>query len=94
MSDPMSPNAIFDTFLGEGHGCLFRSAMTTLAMIPASVFTEAIRKIETEEAIGPLMDPTAYIDGRRFDNAQNYKRLFSAARPLRDLLEEIRGTTT
>lgn len=83
-------NAVYDAFLGEGHGMIFRNAMTMLTMIPPAAFTEAIRKIEHETTIGPFIDPTAYLGGERFDNARDFIRLFKAVQPLRDMLEEIK----
>lgn len=48
----------------------------------------AIENISKETAIGPLLDPSAYIGGQRFKNADNYQnildRLIQLARAVRE----------
>lgn len=85
----MNANQVWDTFLGAGNGSLFRSAVQLMVMIPETAFTEAREKIETETALGPLVDPSAYVDGRRFDNARDYQKLLRAALDFRRALSAI-----
>lgn len=72
------PSMVWPAFVGEEHGSLLQLSLGALARIPAQVYQEAIRKIEHEIAIGPMFNPSAYQDGRRFDNANEYLRILRA----------------
>jgi hypothetical protein len=69
---------VWPAFVGEQHGSLLQAALGALATIPAQVYQEAIDKIQHEIAIGPLFNPTGYMDGRLFDNANQYTRILRA----------------
>lgn len=69
-----------------------RNVLSLLTLIPkkqlqgASVF--AMQNIERASAIGPILDPTAWLGGTRFDNAMDTKDVLAALCKLRDLLPE------
>jgi hypothetical protein len=67
----------------EVHGMAVRQALAFLMMVPPEAFAEAINRIGRETSLGPLLDPTAYLDGRRFDNATDYAAVLNAAAKLR-----------
>jgi hypothetical protein len=84
----MGPNEVWDTFLGEGRGAVFRSVTTMLSLIPLDAFNEAESLINRELSVGPLLNPSAYVGGERFDNATNYIEVIRAARQFRAVLEK------
>ncbi len=48
----------------------------------------AISRLDRETAIGPMLDPSAYLDGRRFKNADDFEKVLRAALTLRSALPE------
>lgn len=83
----VSPDQVWTVFLGdERYGVAFRTAMTALAMIPPEQFDKARQMISHETTIGPMVDPSTYVSGGRFDNAKKFLDLIEAARKLRVLL--------
>ena len=71
-------------------GELIRTALMQLAMtsdeLPANV-DKLNADINREVAIGPLMNPTAYVDGTRFTNADKYRKIL---RLVMELIKEVR----
>jgi len=84
----MRPDAAWSAIVGEEHGPFVRHILIALTSIPKNTFREAVDRIEHEETIGPLINPTAYLDGRRWANAREYKAILSALHNLRTLLPE------
>ena len=91
MTATMTPDQVWDAFLGAGHGALFRSAMALMLMIPPDAFDDAVGRIERETTVGPLLNPSGYTDGRRFDNARDYVDVLAAAGRLRAVLAKKLG---
>lgn len=85
----MNANDVWDSFLGVGYGTAFRSSIQMLRYVPAEEFDEACTRIEREAAIGPLFNPTAYLDGSRWKNASDYLKVIKAAGNLRRVLAEL-----
>lgn len=94
---PPAPGAIpadgdpFAAIVGESYAGAFRSAMMLLSLIPPEVLSDAISDIDRLEGIGPLLDPTAWLDGSRFRNAKEYRDLLRAVLAVRRLLPEKEG---
>jgi len=96
-TDP-GPAAFWPIVLSDDElGHSVRNLLSLLALIPkdklrgASVF--AMQQIERATAIGPLLDPSAWMGGKRFDNAHETKAILQKLIELRELLpdpEEIR----
>jgi hypothetical protein len=82
-------------FLGdEGQGAAVRTALELLCLVPAESLAKAVKPIDRETTLGPLLHPSAYLDGRRFDNAAEYTKVLRAVRDLRRLLpNNKRGTS-
>jgi hypothetical protein len=73
-------------------GISVRSVLMLLTLIDkkqlqgASVL--AMQNIESVTAIGPIMNPSAWLGGTRFDNARETKAVLTALLNLRDLLPD------
>ena len=80
MADPLA------AFVSAEHADALRSALTLLVLIPESELQDALRRIETAQAVGPLLDPSAWTDGARFRNADDWRDVFSALVVLRAAL--------
>ena len=75
MTDQVAkPEDVWTIFLDE-HGPTVRTALSLLQGIPADVFLEGRRRIDVETTMGPLTDPSAYLNGKRFDNARGYTKI-------------------
>jgi len=84
-----NPDEVWPAIMGNPcYGSAMRMCLVLFAQIPAEAISEALRRIEHEISIGPLIDPSAYVDGRRLDNAADYKRVLKAALELRKALPE------
>src|SRR4051812_13077824 len=92
-TDEMSPAGVWPTFLGEEFGCTIQLTLSVLAQLPRDRLLETIDKavdgIEREVSLGPLLNPSGYLDGRRFDNADQYVRILAALRSLVGQLPEF-----
>lgn len=90
----MTPDEVWCAFVGE-RGIFLRQALTMLLMVPEEKIRQGIEQIERETALGPLLNPSAYVDGTRFDNARDYLEVLEAACKLRGVLARVmeRGCT-
>lgn len=77
----MNGEQVWGSFFGdECKGSLVRQALSLLVMsgVTPAECQEAVYRIEREVSIGPLLNPTAFLDGRRFDNAREYAETLRA----------------
>ena len=87
MSETMTGNDIWSTILGDvAQGICARQAMFCIAQLDKETLSDAISSIERETSIGPMMNPSAYLDGSRFDNAREYKAILRKLIELRELI--------
>ena len=73
---------------GDENGPMLRIAFTALAAIPPEKWRDAITALNKHESIMPLIDPSAWLDGKRFDNVKAYKEIFQLALPLSIKLQQ------
>ena len=85
---PMSGAEVWAALMCDNvsHGSLIHVMLGALRTIPVEAFEAAIYRIQRETTIGPLLDPTAYLDGRQFDNAREFVDILRALRDVRQLL--------
>lgn len=86
----MTPDEVWQSFLGEEAGTVFRQAMMLLNLVPIEALEQGIDRINRELSIGPMINPTAYLGGKRFDNAREYIETISLALRLRGFMETQR----
>lgn len=89
----LSNDNLISLLFGEENEGAIRLAFTALASIPPEKWREAIQAINHQESIMPMLDPSAWTNGKRFDNARAYKEIFSLALPLSRKLREIKDTS-
>jgi hypothetical protein len=79
-----------EVFFGDDRGAQLRLAFTLLRNVELSdaEVSTALQQLEHESAIGPMLNPTAYLDGRRFDNIAYWKRVLGAVADLKRVLRE------
>jgi hypothetical protein len=77
--EQQGPSEFWMTFLGE-NGPLCGLAIETLAnnLKPGQIEV-ALAALAREESIGPVFNPSAYLDGRRWTNARLMKAVLVAA---------------
>ena len=80
---------VLESIIPEDAGRL-RMACQLLAEIDPAQIDKVIDTLNTATTIGPMMDPTAYQDGRRFDNARNIVELMNKVKPVVVLLRSIK----
>ena len=81
-----SESDVWTAILGDEHGGPFRAMLLLLYTFPPKVLQDAIDRINRETSIGPMLNPTAYLDNTRFNNAREYIDVLEAAIKLRRLL--------
>lgn len=74
-------------FVGEDSAPALDSLLTMLALLPPDVLWGAVRQIDRAEAVGPLLDPTAWM-GNQFARALKWKQLFEHLARASDMLHE------
>lgn len=74
----------------ETQGMFFQNGLHILASIDPEKIEHAIERISRETTMGPLTDPTAYLDGKLFDSATTYTEVFKLALPLVKKLQEMK----
>ena len=79
---------VWSTIVGKEYGPALQVALQLIAMIPAERLIASLNNINRVESIGPYIDPTAWIDGARFRNAGEYKKVLAALATLRQLLPD------
>lgn len=85
---------LFEVCFGPEKAVAVRGALTMLVLsgLAPEEVSDAIRRIDRETAIGPMLDPTAYLNGRRFDNAAEHCSVLRALHSLIVALEPARRT--
>lgn len=78
---------VWRALIGDEHGDRVRMILVALRDVPGETFVRAVAKIDHETTIGPLLNPTAYRDGARFDNADQYTAVLSKLAELRELIQ-------
>lgn len=79
------PSEFWATFLGEKDGPLCGLAIETLGnLLTQEKIDAALAAIAREESVGPIFNPSAYLDGRRWENALIMRELFITLRHLVD----------
>lgn len=86
----MNGGAVWDAFV-PNYGNQVVMALHLVRQIPVDILLEGARRIDTETAIGPLINPSAYTDGARFDNAREYIRVLKAMAELRRAIPDVQG---
>lgn len=82
------PSDVWPTILPECGG-MVQAILSYLASVQDKLLPEisaAREQIERETTLGPLLNPTAYLGGNRFDNAEQYQQILSALATLVYLL--------
>lgn len=83
------PNVVWPALLGDvHHGSAVQSALCMLYQVPSESLTAALGRLEQETTIGPVIDPSAYQDGRLFENAGAYRQVLEALRTLREAMPD------
>ena len=74
---------------GEAHGVRVGLILSALADVPDEVFADALERLSRFEAMGPMVDPTAWLDGTRSRNSREQRDICRALRDLRQMLPEV-----
>jgi hypothetical protein len=82
----MTPN-LFVALLGEEHGETVRSALLMLLMVGSEPLRAGLDRLAGADAIGPMVDPSAWLDGRRFENTREARELLEALVRVAEMLE-------
>ena len=69
-------------------GPILRMALAAIVMVPSKAIAEAIGRIEHETSIGPMLNPTAYLNGVRFENGRKYQEVLRAVLALQKAVGE------
>jgi len=72
----------------EGFGGVWKMAFDLIGQIPIEVLDRALEKIDRQEAIGPLLDPTSYVRSKRSLLETGSKEFIMKLRELRVMQEE------
>lgn len=83
---------VWSALVGEEDGPLVQAILAGLYRVPEQVLRDAMRRIQAETAVGPLFDPSAYVDGTRFNNAEKYLEVLDALIRLRRTLPDAPKT--
>ena len=79
---------IWEATLGVGKGIIIKNVLSMLIPVTVEELMGAIDKINRAETIGPLLDPSAWVDGARWKNAGEAKNVLEALAELRKTLTE------
>jgi hypothetical protein len=78
MNHEPGPAEFWITFLGE-NGPLCGLAIETLGTnVDLDLLSKTLSDISKEEGIGPMLNPSAYTDGRRWNNAKLMRDVLTA----------------
>ena len=81
---------IWTELLGPELAGPVRSGLMLLNMVPVEKLTEAIGKVSNLEAIGPMMDPSAWTSGERFKRSDHVKDILNALVKVRKACEDLK----
>lgn len=80
---------VLEETLSAEHAMAVRMAMTMLATVPISELQAAVNRISLLTTTGPLFDPSAWLDGVRKKNAQEWTELLNRLIALRRVTPEL-----
>ena len=86
----MSQNPWVAFLQDEGQAVFLMNGLRMLAMVSPEAIENGIKIIDHETALGPLMDPSAYRGGERFQNARDYTETLRLLQPLIKHLKEVK----
>jgi len=95
MSEPIYPDRcdgpqdVWPTLVGYQADGALPLIFRVLKDVDPDHLREGLRRIEHETALGPLLDPSAYVGGKRFDNMQDYRDVLQATLSLVETLRRI-----
>jgi len=85
----MTASDVWPSIVGDQmHGSHIQIILTIIARMPPNLFHDAISRILRETAMGPMLDPTAYLDGVKWKNARDYVEILEALEKVRKLVAE------
>lgn len=75
--------------IGSEHAEALRSVLLILTLVPASALDEAEQRLRKLEAVGPIIDPTAWRGGKLAANSTNWREVLNALRTVRQHLPSV-----
>lgn len=73
----------------EMQGMFLRNALMMLKSVDPEKIKEGIQSLDRATTMGPLMDPTSWMGGERFDNAKGYRNTLELVLPLVEMLKGL-----
>lgn len=84
----MTPTDVWPAIMADhAQGLALHTILRILNEVPTDALIDAMNRIERETTIGPMTNPTAYLDGRRFDNARVYQTVLRHLAEIRGVME-------
>jgi len=74
---PIQADDVWAEMLGPEDGLRVKMALSLLKEVDPEGLQTLINNINATESMGPIMDPSAWLDGTKFNNSQNYKQVVS-----------------
>lgn len=82
-------NGVLEATLSREHAMAVRAAMTMLAAVPVEELLKASDSIARLTTTGPMLDPTAWLDGTRARNADEWLTILARIIALRRVMPEL-----
>ena len=70
-------------------GLFLRNALMMIKEVDPEKIREGIQKLDHATTMGPMLDPTAWMGGERFDNARDYRQTLELVLPIAEKLKEL-----
>jgi len=83
----ITPVEYWVTVLGESSGAVAHSALSMIRLLNPEAIAEGIDRLNHLETIGPMIDPTAWLDGRLWRNSKQLRDVLEKLLTLRRALE-------
>lgn len=80
-------NLLYELF-GDENGEMLRQTLVWLMLYGPEEFKKAIDRLDHLESMGPVLDPSAWTNGKRFKDARNWKEIFEHLKKLAHVLQQ------
>ena len=89
----INPNEVWPAIMGDArYGAAIQASLAMLMQVPVKAMMAGLDRLEREASIGPMINPTAYLDGALFKSADAYKRALQRVMAVRRALpDELYG---
>ena len=90
MTEQPERHGVLEIALGEPYAAQMRMMFSMMSEMDPSGIDRVLKDMDHLEACGPIFYPSAYLDGRRFNNIETYRKILPHLKALIEFARELK----